>query len=236
MNLIDWIIVGILGLSVLVGLYRGFISSVASMGSCLVSLGASYWLTPKVVDFVTNHTTLRETISSYNMASAFTSKLIGTDIQAKTQVSGLSPEQITEAVHNMKLPAPLDSLVESDLTNQVFKSVGDVGGYVSETIVNVIMNIICFVIAFILLTILFHIIINLLNAIFKFPVLKQMNSVTGGIFGLLRGVLLCFVAFAMLPLFQTIIPDNVNELVEGSVLAPLFNSRNLIVSIMKGQI
>ena len=42
MNLVDWIIVGIVGVSVLIGLYRGFIASVASMGGSLVSLGASY--------------------------------------------------------------------------------------------------------------------------------------------------------------------------------------------------
>ena len=32
MNIVDIVIIAILGLSVLIGLYRGFISSVASMG------------------------------------------------------------------------------------------------------------------------------------------------------------------------------------------------------------
>jgi len=64
-------------------------------------------------------------------------------------------------------------------------------------------------------------------------VLKQLNSVAGGAFGLLRGVLLCFVAFALLPLVQTMVPlAGINELVEKSALAPLFNSGNLILAIM----
>ena len=46
MNVVDIVILAILGLSVLVGLYRGFISSVASMGGCLLSLGLSFWLSP----------------------------------------------------------------------------------------------------------------------------------------------------------------------------------------------
>ena len=111
MKLIDWIIVGILGLSVLIGLYRGFISSVASMGGCLVSLGASYWLTPKIVESVTANTTLSDTIRSYTDAAV----RVGDIGNAKESVIGLSPEKIAEVVENVKLPAPLDSLLESNL-------------------------------------------------------------------------------------------------------------------------
>ena len=234
MNLIDWIIVGILGLSVLVGLYRGFISSVASMGGCLVSLGASYFLTPKVVEYLASNTSLQETIASYTGATKLAGEWAG------QEVSALTTDQIASAVQKINLPPPLNQLLESNLANQAYKSVADmaqnVGEYVSKTIVDAVMSIICFILTFVVLTILFHILINLLNAIFKFPVLKQLNSVAGGVFGLLRGALLCFVAFALLPLFQTLIPDNVNALVAGSTLAPIFNSNNLILSIMKGSL
>ena len=55
----------------------------------------------------------------------------------------------------------------------------------------------------------------------------------GGIFGLLRGTLLCFVAFALLPLVQTVLPvGEISEMVASSTLAPLFNSDQLILSIM----
>ena len=52
MNVVDIVIIGILGVSVLVGLYRGFISSVASVGGCLLSLGLSFWLSPKLASFI----------------------------------------------------------------------------------------------------------------------------------------------------------------------------------------
>ena len=79
--------------------------------------------------------------------------------------------------------------------------------------------------------------INFLKAVFKFPVLKQLNALAGGAFGLLRGVLLCFVAFALLPLVQTVVPlQGINEMVEASTLAPLFNSGNLILAIMNGKL
>ena len=107
------------------------------------------------------------------------------------------------------------------------------GTYVSQTIVGAILNVICFVVCFLVI----HFVINFLKVVFKFPVLKQLNSLAGGAFGLLRGVLLCFVAFALLPLIQTLLPvQDINDLVAGSALAPLFNSGNLILAIMNGKL
>ncbi len=231
MNLIDWIIAGVLGLSVLVGLYRGFISSVASMGGCLVSLGASYWLTPRVAEYFRTSTTLPDQIQSYTSGIVNLGDLAGKD------VAGLSGEQIAEAAS--KLPSPLNSLLEGNLTGQIYGTVKEkaltVTDYASRTISDAILNVICFLITFIVLVIVFHIVINLLNAIFKFPVLKQMNTVTGGIFGLLRGALLCFVALAVLPLFETLVPE-IKELAENSALAKLFDSGNMVVSIIRGKL
>ena len=232
MNVVDWVILGIIGVSVLFGLYRGFIASVAGMGGTLVSLAASYWVTPKLVDFMTANTTLRSTLEMYLDAQT---KLDTT--MAAQPVAGLSAGGISDILSQVSLPPPLDTLLQNNLTNQVFSAGQNVGDYIRQTLVGAAMNVICFIIAFIGLTLAFHIIINLLKAIFKFPVLKQMNSLTGGLFGLLRGALVCFVAFAALPLIQAMVPmDQVNELIEGSTLAPLFNSTGLIMSIMNGHL
>ena len=109
--------------------------------------------------------------------------------------------------------------------------------YVTQTIVGAALNVICYVVCFIVMMVLIHILIIFLKEVFKFPVLKQMNSAAGGIFGLLRGVLICFVAFALLPLVQTVIPiQGLDDLVSASALAPVFNSSNLILSIMNGHL
>ena len=232
MNLVDWIIVGIVGVSVLIGLYRGFIASVASMGGSLVSLGASYWLTPKLVEYLQQHTGLASTLETYLDART---RLDTTT--AGQSVAGLSSGSISDILSKVGLPAPLDTLLKTNLENQVFNAGQNVGEYVRQTIVGAAMNVICFVVCFIVLMLLFHIIINLLKAIFKFPVLKQLNSVAGGAFGLLRGALICFVAFALLPLIQAMVPlEEVNTLINESTLAPMFNSTNLILSIMNGRL
>ena len=236
MNLVDWVILGILAVSVLFGLYRGFIASVASMGGSLVSLGLSFWLSPRVADFLREHTTLTNTLMSYADAAT---RLKDSALSA-LQVPSLTPENISAILSRASLPAPLDKLLQNNLEQQVYKAANipqDVGHYVTQTIVSALMNVICFVVTFVILMILFHVVINLLKAIFRFPVLKQLNSITGGIFGLLRGALVCFVLFALMPLLQTVIPvEGLGEMLETSTLAPLFNSGNLILSIMNGHL
>ena len=233
MNIVDIVIIAILGLSVLVGLYRGFISSVASMGGCLLSLGLSFWLSPKVAALVQNNPDMLKTLVSYTDAAT----KIGDQTLASTSVTSLTPNTIADILSKVNLPAPLSTLLQSNLENKVFGTAADVGSYVSQTIVGAILNVICFILCFVVLLIVLHFVLNFLKVVFRFPVLKQLNSIAGGAFGLLRGVLLCFVAFALLPLIQTLLPvKDINQLVEESALAPLFNSGNLILAIMNGKL
>ena len=233
MNIVDIVIIAILGLSVLVGLYRGFISSMASMGGCLISLGLSFWLSPKVAAAIQSNPEILRTLASYTDAAT----KLGDQALASTSVTGLTQNTISEILSKVSLPAPLDTLLKSNLENQVFGAAADVGTYVSQTIVGAILNVISFILCFLVLLLVIHFLINFLKVVFRFPVLKQLNAIAGGALGLVRGALLCFVAFALLPLIQTMLPMNgVNELVEASALAPLFNSGNLILAIMNGKL
>ena len=233
MNIVDSVIIAILGLSVLVGLYRGFISSVASLGGCLLSLGLSFWLSPKLATAIQSDPEVLRTLVSYTDAAT----KLGDQSLAKTSISSLGTGGIADVLSRVSLPGPLSRLLQSNLENKVFGTAADVGSYVSQTIVGAILNVICFIVCFLVLLLVLHFLINFLKVVFKFPVLKQLNALAGGAFGLLRGVLLCFVAFALLPLIQTMVPvQGVNDLVAASALAPLFNSGNLILAIMNGRL
>ena len=235
MNVVDIVILSILGLSVLIGLYRGFISSVASVGGSVLSLIASFWVSPKLVEAIRGNPEWIRTLMSYADASS----RIGDLNLSMTSVSSLNEGTISEVLNRVNLPGPLSTLLRTNLEQQVFAPSGltQVGDYVSQTIVGAILNVICYVICFLALMVIFHFVLNFLKVIFRFPVLKQMNSMAGGVFGLLRGVLLCFVAFALLPLVQTMVPmEGIGEVIEQSALAPLFNSGNLILAIMNGRL
>ena len=55
MNIVDYVIIGVLGVSVLYGLYRGFVASVLSMGGGLISFLASFALYPKLAALIQNN-------------------------------------------------------------------------------------------------------------------------------------------------------------------------------------
>ena len=236
MNIIDMIILGILGISVLVGLYRGFVASLASLGSGLVALGLSFWLNPRLVEWVqTHHPELVRTLLSYTDAGV----RIGDQALSQMNVASLNAGGISEILNRVNLPGPLSTLLQNNLEHQVFQGAGlsRVGDYVSQTILGAVLNVVCFVACFLAVFVALHLVLGLLKAVFRFPVLKQLNMLAGGAFGLLRGALLCFIAFALLPLVQTALPvENLKELVNSSALAPLFNSDHLILAIMNGRL
>ena len=108
-----------------------------------------------------------------------------------------------------------------------------VGDYVNQTVLSVSINVLCFLLCFALCSIAVHILSNLLRAVFRFPVLKHFDWLAGGAFGLLIGVMLCFVIFTVLPLLESVIPlPEFRALVDASSLAKVFENGNLIISIM----
>ena len=70
MNIVDYVILGILGVSVLFGFYRGFIASVLNTGGCLISVVGSFMLYPKLTEYIANNPELQRTLLTYTDASS----------------------------------------------------------------------------------------------------------------------------------------------------------------------
>lgn len=233
MNIVDYVIIGIVGLSVLFGFYRGFVSSVLNTGGCLLSFGLSFLLYPKLAAIIQGDTELVRTLMHYTDASS----RIGDLELAISNVATMTREGIAQVISKVSLPPPLDALLLNNLETQAYASAGvtSVSDYVSQTLMNACINILCFAVCFVVLFILISIIVNALKAIFRFPVLKQLDWLVGGGFGFLRGLLICYAAFAIVPLVLTVVPmDLISEMLDASSLAPLFNNGNLILAIMNG--
>ncbi len=236
MNIVDYVIIGVVAVSVLYGLYRGFVASVLSMGGGLVSFLASFALYPKLAAYIQNNEELQRTLLHYTDASS----RIGDLELALTNVVNLGREGIQQVLNNVQLPAPLDSILQVNLENLVYGTQGaanTVSDYVSQTILQSSINIICFIVCFAVVYIAFSLLANLIRAVFRFPVLKQADSLAGGVFGLLRGILLCLIVFTLIPLVQTMVPmDIISQMIEESQLAPIFMNGNLITAIMNKQL
>ena len=154
---------------------------------------------------------------------------------AISNVAQLTQEKIAEVLSKVQLPAPLDTLLEVNLGSQVFSQSGisTVSDYVSQTIIGACINIICFLLCFIVLFLVVSILLNVIRAVFRFPLLKQLDWLAGGAFGFARGMVLCYALFALVPLVLTVVPfDQISQMIDESQLAAFFNNGNLILSIM----
>lgn len=233
MNIIDLVAVGIIAVCVLFGFYRGFIQSVLNLGGGLISIVSSFLIYPHLADMVSANTDITRMISSYTDSQS----LLG-DLDLSNQaVSALSQSSISQVVARADLPEPIGTLLQHNLSQQVFSPLGslatNVGDYVNQTILSVSINVLCFLICFALCFVIVTIVINLVRAVFRFPVLKHLDWLVGGAFGLLCGVLLCYVVFAALPLLESVVPlEEFRALVDQSTLAKTFEDSNLIISIM----
>lgn len=231
MNAVDYVILAIIGLSVLWGFYRGFIQSVLSMGAVLLALVGSFLIYPQVASLIQNNQELARSLIHYTDAS---SRLGNLELSV-AQVGTLTQSAISTIMQNIQLPTPLDSILEYNLEYQVFAGAGikTVAEYINQTIVAVSINILCFVLCFLGLYLIMSIIINMLRCVFRFPLLKQLDWLAGGVFGALRGVVFCYVVFALVPLLVTVVPfEQFSEMVEQSTLASIFNNGDLIMSII----
>ncbi|MBQ2953076.1 MAG: CvpA family protein [Clostridia bacterium] len=234
MNIVDWVIIGILGISVLFGLYRGFISSVLNMGGGLASFFGAFWLYPKLAALIQGNESLRLTLAHYLEPGS------GLDLAlSESPVATLGSSGIQQVLSKVSLPAPLDAILQVNLEHNVFANLNitTVGEYVNQTVLMASINILCFVLCFLAAYIAISILFNLIRAVFRFPELKRLDSLCGGVFGLLRGLLLCLVLFTLVPLVQTMVPlDLIGDLLSESMLASAFMNGNLITAIMNGSL
>lgn len=233
MNIIDLVVLGVLAICILFGVYRGFIQSVLNLGAGLISFVGAFWLFPKLADVVSANTAITRFISTYTDSGSLLGDL---DLSA-TAVSGLSEQSVAAIAQRAALPEPLGTLLQHNLSGQVFSPLGNlatnVGDYVNQTILSVSVNVLCYLACFIVLFVVLTLIVNLLRAVFRYPALKHLDGLVGGVMGLLLGVLLCFVFFTVMPLVESVVPlPEFRVLVDESSLANVFENGGLVVSIM----
>lgn len=233
MNVVDIIILLILACGLLSGLYRGFIHSVLNLGSGLLSFLLSFMLYPKLADVVSGNPEIIRMISSFTDSESLLGDL---DLSNKL-VSALNPDHISAIVEKANLPEPIGTLLGHNLSGQVFSPLGNlatnVGDYVNQTVISVSINVLCFLVCFLICFVVLTLFANLIRAVFRFPVLKQLDTLVGGIFGLLTGVIICFALLTLLPLLESVMPlPGFREAVDASTLAGYFTNGSLIIAIM----
>ena len=235
MNIIDIVILIVIGASVVYGLYRGFVQTVLSVAYCLISIVVAFAFGPRLAAVVSGNNDISSTLLTYTDAIA----RVGDSNLANTPVSQLTDGVISQVLNSVSLPEPIASILQNNLKGQVFSQINltTVNEYVSSTVVAVAVNALSFVACFALCYLVLSVLVSLIAHVFKLPLLKQLDWLAGGAFGLARGALILYVIFLLIPILSTIIPlDNFNELLTQSTLAPIFQSDGFFARMVSGKL
>lgn len=230
MNILDIAILAMLTLNLFIGLYNGFIVTILNIIAYFGSWILSFILYPILSKYIMTNTTLLEKIIYYTDASS----RITDFSQRKLGVASLSEEQLASVVEQSQIPQPFGRAILANATNGSMLDLQTIGEYFDYTVAKVIISILSFFIIFFLLRLIFSIIIGVVKAIRDIPVLKQLDSLAGAGLGLIRGALILYIVFSILPLLLTIAPiDFVSDIVEASKLAPFFYKTNILIKFIR---
>lgn len=235
MNAVDYALLGIVGVSLLYGLYRGFVSSLMGLISLFVAMFIAYSMGPVVAAAILKNQTIVETLVHYTDAA---SRLGDLDMSALA-VAGLDPATIASIVQRVDLPVPFDALLSGNMAQQVFSTLGsvNVAEYINQTIVTSIVSILSYVMTFIAGYVALTLLTGLFGYMFKFPALRQLDAVLGGVLGAARGIFLVYVLFALVPILMTIVPfEQFNEYIEGSKIGIALYQSNIVTTILQGHL
>ncbi len=235
MNVIDIGILIIIGASVVYGLYRGFVHTLLSVACCLISVFVAFSYGPKLSAMISGSQGVTSTLATYTDAVA----RVGDYGLASTPVSQLSDNVIQQVLSSVSLPEPIEAILRNNLQGQVFAKDGltTVNDYVSNTVVAIAVDILCYIAVFALCFLVLSVLVSLIQHVFKLPLLKQLDWLAGGAFGLVRGALLLYVFFLIMPILSTIIPmDAFNDLLAQSTLAPIFQSDGFFARVISGKL
>ena len=225
-NLIDWFCALVLALSVLYGMYRGFISGVLSLAALVGAIAGSFLFYPGLAEFLSGNETLVATLLYYTDAASRLGRL---DLTLLT-VSETTGNALSAMLENAKLPEAFRRAFLANFENAA--GTQRVSEVLSRTIVNASISILSFLICFFLCYLAALFVIHLISYVFELPVLRHLDSLAGGVFGFIRGWLLLAVLFVLVPIIMAVAPvEAVTNLLETSKLAHWFDSR-LILTIL----
>ncbi len=235
MNIVDVIILAVLGMSVIYGFYRGFVQTVLNVACLLVSVFLSFAFSGQLAQAVRSYGCVTSTLATYTDAVA----RVGDYDLASSEVSGISESLISKVLESVDLPESIANILKNNLENQAFAgtSLSTVNDYVSNTVVAVAVNVLSFLVCLFVSYAVLSIIVSLIQHVFHFPLLRTLDWLAGGAFGLLRGTLLLYALFLVVPVLSTVIPlDAFNEAIDQSRLAPFFSSDGFFASVIAGKL
>ncbi len=237
MNLLDYCVLGIFVIFILRGLYKGFISTIFSIGAFILSWLLALMFMPLGAKAIRNNEHIYDMMLYYTEGSEYIVNNVGVE-SAKLNISQLGTEELNDVVERADVPYPMDKEILSNIAKEAFadQNITTLGDYFNQTIVCVFVNILSFFGFFFLFRLVLAFFIEGVDYSWRFPMLRHGDTLLGGAVGILRGMLSLFLIFMLMPVLLTIVGqfDLITDMVESSFFAPFFYYSNFLLSMIPG--
>lgn len=221
----NWLLVAVLAILLinsLIGMRVGFIKTIFSLCSMVVALILTVWISPYVNNYMRGNEKL------YDFVNAKVEKVLPlmedkVDDDEKGQYA---------LIDGLSLPQSLKDALIKNNNAKVYKELAVNGfkGYVSSYLTGIVLNALAFSVTFIVLLILLWIICMALNIISKLPFLNQINKTAGLLAGLLHGLVVVWIFFIVLTVFESsgLGQKAMTMIGENDILSLIYNNNFLI--------
>ena len=108
--------------------------------------------------------------------------------------------------------------------------------YLTQTLLTSVLNVVSFIVMFAVIYAAVLLLVNLLNNVFRFPLLRHLDWLFGGVFGLFRGLVIVMLIFAVMPTITSALESMdvklLTDVIRESQLAVMVQENNLISGVL----
>lgn len=204
MNIIDIILIAILGVSILSGMQKGFLTSLLAT---FAFVGA--WFAARAVYPTLSQQFLASEFMKWLEANInFDGFLVNLQNYAGQYVQSVSSNMngIVQTLSENNVP---QAIIESFKANAVSLPTLTVAEYFSEITWQAIFNVISFSLVFAIAYAVLLLVVNLFNNVFRVPKLRGVDALLGGVLGAVRGYAVVCLVCAIIPMVFTALDSSV---------------------------
>ena len=201
---VDLMVLSIVLLFVFLGYKRGLVKVAFKLCTFFIAIILAFMLYKPVATIVIENTNIDETIES-----KITDKIL--------------PEGKTET-DEVDLSESLPTIILKNSENTVQS--------IAKSCSNTLIETACLVLIFIITKIVLKFVTALADLIAKLPILKQFNKLGGTIYGIIEGLFIVFLGFAVISLIAPMLDVSVLEAINSSTLGSICYNNNILLKII----
>lgn len=202
--IVDLIIIGIILLFTALGYKRGLIKVAIKLCTFFIAIIIAFMFYKPISNVVIQNTDIDESIQT-------------------TITNNILPEGVSEN-DEIDLSNDLPSIILKNSENTV-KSI-------ATSISTTLIETSCFLVLFIASKIILKFVTFLADLIAKLPILNQFNKLGGTLYGILEGLFIVFVGFAIISLIAPLLDPSILETINSSTLGTLFYNNNILLKFI----